>query len=370
MGLEGRAARGRPGRLNARWADDACADPQGSGDGRGRRPGDGGPARATPRRRAARYLGRARTGPLRPGALGHRPRRRRGDVAARLRDPVPDVPRPIRRARRRPRPPVRDRAGAELGGRPTSGRGGARRSRRRGCTFLAVGTHPESIRAQRFYERLGFERAPREDPASGRRSADEGAAPILSGPSSSSPSAGPQGAPQTTVTLDVPLGGAGRAAFLGVRRGRARIAQAFIGGPVRVSRCRAGAGAAHAGAEVGWPQSPRLSSFRRMSQNERPHSPAFQFTAVHLFVPAKMKRAQPYGWARIADLRSEAGCELGGSPSCSMACRAGAAAGARPAAPCRAAPLPRARRSAPTNAAPAGWPLHRPLSVPLPRHRA
>jgi GNAT superfamily N-acetyltransferase len=28
-----------------------------------------------------------------------------------------------------------------------------------GCTFLAVGTRPENLGAQRFFERLGFERA-------------------------------------------------------------------------------------------------------------------------------------------------------------------------------------------------------------------
>jgi GNAT superfamily N-acetyltransferase len=33
-----------------------------------------------------------------------------------------------------------------------------------GCTFLAVGTHPENLGAQRFYERLGFERAPQGGP--------------------------------------------------------------------------------------------------------------------------------------------------------------------------------------------------------------
>ena len=33
-----------------------------------------------------------------------------------------------------------------------------------GCTFLAVGTHPENPGAQRFYERLGFERAPQGGP--------------------------------------------------------------------------------------------------------------------------------------------------------------------------------------------------------------
>jgi GNAT superfamily N-acetyltransferase len=32
-------------------------------------------------------------------------------------------------------------------------------ARRWGCTFLAVGTHPENLRAQRFFEKLGFERA-------------------------------------------------------------------------------------------------------------------------------------------------------------------------------------------------------------------
>jgi GNAT superfamily N-acetyltransferase len=33
-----------------------------------------------------------------------------------------------------------------------------------GCTFLTVGTHPENLGAQRFYERLGFERAPQGGP--------------------------------------------------------------------------------------------------------------------------------------------------------------------------------------------------------------
>jgi GNAT superfamily N-acetyltransferase len=37
-------------------------------------------------------------------------------------------------------------------------------ARRWGCTFLAVGTHPENFRAQRFFEKLGFERAPQGGP--------------------------------------------------------------------------------------------------------------------------------------------------------------------------------------------------------------
>ena len=38
-----------------------------------------------------------------------------------------------------------------------------------GCAFLSVGTRPGNLGAQRFYERLGFERAPQGGPASGRR---------------------------------------------------------------------------------------------------------------------------------------------------------------------------------------------------------
>src|SRR4051794_36965854 len=33
-----------------------------------------------------------------------------------------------------------------------------------GCTFLNVGTRPENLGAQRFYEKLGFERAPQGGP--------------------------------------------------------------------------------------------------------------------------------------------------------------------------------------------------------------
>jgi GNAT superfamily N-acetyltransferase len=37
-------------------------------------------------------------------------------------------------------------------------------ARQWGCTFLVVGTHPENLEAQRFYEKLGFERAPQAEP--------------------------------------------------------------------------------------------------------------------------------------------------------------------------------------------------------------
>ena len=33
-----------------------------------------------------------------------------------------------------------------------------------GCTFLTVGTRPENLAAQRFYEKLGFERVPQAGP--------------------------------------------------------------------------------------------------------------------------------------------------------------------------------------------------------------
>ena len=76
---------------------------------------------------------------------------------------------------------------------------------------------------------------------------------------------------------DVPLGGAGRAALLGVRRGRLRGGSRSlrVGGPIRASRRRAGAGAVHAGAGGRRPQSPRVSpSGRAATVTNVPHSRA------------------------------------------------------------------------------------------------